>query len=230
MGDDRRRYTDEEFAKVLHAAIKLQETSAARLPADREGYTLEEMREAARDAGIEPALIDRAVAMLPFAVGTGGALLGGPARYRLARSVEGTATREDLIRAVDTIRNVVGLAGQVTTELDGLSWETTGEVSQIHVSIFPRDDGTEVRVAVDRVGAAVLTVLGPVAGALVLGGITGSIIELETVVGGVAFMGSWLVGGAGLARVLWGRSTAVIRDRASRVLDAVTRTLAPSSS
>jgi len=152
-------------------------------------------------------------------------LLGGPTRYRLSRSVAVTATREDLVRAVDTIRDVVGLAGKVTTELDGVSWETTGEVSQIHVSMFPRDDGTEVRVAVDRDGAAVLTVLGPVAGALVLGGITGSIIEPGTVIGGVALMGSWLAGGAGLARVLWGRSTAVIRERASRVLDAVTRTL-----
>lgn len=228
MGDDRRRYTDDEFAKVLHAAIKLQETSRARLPTGREGYTLEEMREAARDAGIEPALIDRAVAMLPFAAGTGGGLLGGPTRYRLSRSIPGKATREDLIRAVDTIRDVVGLAGQVTTELDGLSWETTGEVSQIHVSIFPRDDGTEVRVAVDRAGAAVLTVLLPVTGALVLGGITGSIVEPETVLGGVALMGTWLAGGATLARVLWGRSTAIIRDRASRVFDAVTRTLAGS--
>jgi hypothetical protein len=225
MSDSSKRYTDEEFAKVLHAAIKLQEQSRTRLPAGRDGYTLEEMRAAGREAGIEPALIDRAVAMLPFAAGSGGGLLGGPIRYRLSSSVPATATREDLTRAVDAIRDASGLAGKVTTELDGVSWETTGEVSQFHVSMFPRDDGTEVRVAVDRDGAAVLTALGPLAGALVLGGVSGSIIEPGTALGGVALMGAWLAGGAGLARVLWGRSTAVIRDRASRVLDAVTRTL-----
>jgi hypothetical protein len=221
-----RRFSDEEFAQVLHAALRLQEKGAPKQLGSGEGLTLEEMKTAARDAGIDPALIERAVAMLPAEeLSSGGRIMGGPTRYRLARSIPGPVEREDLVRAVDAIRETVGLAGQVTSELDGLSWETKGEPSQLHVSIFPEDDGTQVRLAVNRDAAAVLTIFMPIMGSLVLGGITGGAVDPATAVGGVAIMGGWLAGGVTLSRVLWGRSTRIIRDRANRVLDAVTRAL-----
>lgn len=225
MGNEPRTYTDEEFAQVLHTALRLQEKGAPRQLTAGSGLTLDEMKSAAGDAGIDPALIERAAALLPSVEGSGGRLLGGPTRYRLACSVPGAATREELMQTLDAIRDVTGLSGDVSAELDGVSWKTKGEPSEIHVSIFPGDEGTEVRVAVNRSGAAFLTLFVPMAGSFFLSAVTLSALEPDAVPVVVGVLGSFMGGGAALARVLWGRSARIIRERANHVLDTVTRVL-----
>ncbi len=225
MDDSTRRFSDEEFARILHTALQLQERDPAKPTNDR-GLTLEDMKAAARDVGIDPTLVERAVALLPEKATTGGRFLGGATRYRLSRSVPGPAGPDELAPAVDMIRDDLGVAGRVSSELDGVTWETEGELSQIHVTLRPTANRTEVRVAVNRDAAASLTIFLPVVAGLVSAGVTAALLDPATLAGGALIMGSGLVGGLAVARGLWGRSSRIIRDRANRLMDLLQRGLA----
>lgn len=222
MSNDARHFSDEEFALVLRKAMELQDGgSGFSLPS--EGLSLEDMKAVARDVGIDPALVDRAVSLLPDqTLSRVDRITGGPSRYRLEHS--GSAVKkEDLSRVLDLIRRETGHHGKVTTELDGITWETEGEVSQFHVTLSPRDGGTEVRVAVNRDAAFLLTWFFSVLGAMVGAGITGAIGQPETILGGLAIMGTALGGGLTLARTLWGRSTKAVRAKAHRLMEILVR-------
>jgi len=222
MSNDKRNFSDEEFALVLRKAMELQEGGSGRsLPSD--GLSLEDMRAVARDVGIDPALVDRAVSMLPDQQPSRVArITGGPTRYRLEHS-GALVEKDDLSRILDTIRRETGHHGKVTNELDGITWETVGEVSQFHVTLAPRDGGTEVRLTVNRDGAFILTWLFSVVGALIGAGITGAITEPATVLGGVAVVGTALGGGLTLARTLWARSTKAVRAKTHRLMEMLVR-------
>jgi hypothetical protein len=224
MSDNSRRYTDEEFSRVLHHALQLQERAATGKGGRQHGLTLEEMKAAARDVGIDPELVERAVALLPQKRSITENLMGGPARYRLSYTAPARAEADQLTQVVDMIRAEVGITGRVSSEFDGVTWETEGEVSQIHVALFPRAERTEVRVSVNRDAALILTWFGSLAGGIVAAGITGAIID-PAVTEGVLIMGSGTAGGLALARLLWQRSTRIIRERADRLMAVIGREL-----
>lgn len=200
MSNDSRRFSDEEFALVLRKALELQD-----------GRTL-------------PALVDRAVSLLPDHKLSGAErILGGPTRYRLEHSGSRVLSKQDLARAIDIIRRETQHHGKVTSELDGITWQKVGEPSEFHVSLSPRDGGTEVRLSVDRNAAFMLTWFFSVAGGMMLAGITGGIIDPATVAGGLAIAGTGLAGGLTLARTLWTRSSRAIRAEADRLMVALAR-------
>jgi hypothetical protein len=230
MSNDARRFSDEEFALVLRKAIELQDGAGPR-PHSPDGLSLEEMKAVARDVGIDPALVERAAAFLPDGRMSGfDRITGGPTRYRLEHSGTASRTKEDFAEILDLIRRETGHHGKVTSELDGITWATEGEVSQFHVSLSPRTDSTEVRVTVNRDAAFVLTWFFSVAGAFVAAGITGAVGQPETVVGGFAIMGTALGAGLTLARTLWTRSSRVVRDRTHRLMELLAREVDAGSS
>lgn len=228
MTDDTRRYTDEEFSRVLHTALQLQERATTGRAGGQHGLTLAEMKAAARDVGIDPELVERAVALLPQKRSVAEHLMGGPTRYRLSHSARSRPDADRLARVVDMIREEIGSPGRVSSELDGVTWETEGEASQIHVSLFPRADHTEVRVSVNRDAAVVLTWFGSLAGGMVAAGVTGAIID-PAVTEGVLIMGSGAASGLVVARLLWRRSTRIFRERVDRIMAVIGRELRRSS-
>lgn len=225
MSNDPRRFTDEQFALALRKAMTLQDNpgpDGKSLPAG--GMTLDEMKAVAREVGIDPALMEQAVALLPSQERSpADRILGGPTRYRLEHSATQRLSREDLARVVDAVRREMQQPGKVSTELDGLSWETEGEVSQFHVSLSPRESGTEVRLNVNRDGAFILTWFLSVLGGLVAAGITGGIVDPDTIIGGAGLVATGLGGGLAVARTLWGKTTRSVQDKIDRVMEAVVR-------
>src|SRR3954465_9179063 len=82
MADDQRVYSDEEFALILRTAAEL--ASRAEQPSfSSNGLTLAEMKSAAAQAGLDPALVERAARMLvPRATASPvERLIGGPLRH-----------------------------------------------------------------------------------------------------------------------------------------------------
>lgn len=230
MSDQPRRFSDEEFALVLRRAMELQDGGPAGRAGAPDGLTLEDIKAIARDVGVDPSLVDQAVAFLPEGgESTLDRVLGGPTRYRLEHSVDHAAGEDDLARAVDAIRRETGHHGKVSSELGGITWETDGEPSQLHVDLTPRGDGTEVRLSVNRDAAFILTWFFSVAGGLVAGGVTGAVVQPDTLLGGLAIMGGTVTGGLALARTLWGRSTRVVRARVERLMEAVVGNLGGES-
>jgi len=225
MSNDARRFSDEEFALVLRKAMELQDgPDRAMLPSD--GMSLDDMRAVARDVGIDPGLVDRAVSLLPEErQSLQQRLVGGPSKHRFEHSTTRKIGKEELAELLDLIRRETGHHGKVTSELDGITWETVGEVSQFHVSVSPRESGTEVRLTVNRDPALFLTWFFSILGGGIAAGITGAIIQPETILGGLALAGTTLTGGLAFARTLWGRSTKVIEERARRTMDGLRRRL-----
>jgi hypothetical protein len=224
MNDDEpRRYSDEEFARILHTALELQAKRGPRRLSD--GLTLAEMQAAARDVGIDPALVARAADLLPFRATTVERLLGGPTRFRLSGSTPAVPGPEELAHVLDRIRGELGIPGRAQSELGGLTWESVGQPSQLHVTLSPGSDGTEVRVAVNRDVAFILTYFMSVTAGLVSAGVAGAVVDPSSVATGTLILGSGAAGGLGVARLLWGRSTRIIRDRASRLMDLIVSTL-----
>jgi hypothetical protein len=224
MSDDKpRRYSDEEFARILHKALELQ---GAREPGRHtDGLTLAEMQAAAGDVGIDPALVARAADLLPDQAGARARILGGPTRYRLSASAPVGAGPDDLARVVDGIRGELGIPGQVRSELQSVTWKSEGEPSEFHVTLTPADGRTEVRVSVNRDAAFILTYFLSVSAGLVSAGVTGAILDPPTLAGGALLLGSGVGGGFAVARLLWARSSRVISDRARRVVDLIVETL-----
>ncbi len=223
MSNDARHFSDEEFALVLRKALELQD-GGPRSSLPSEGLSLEDMKSVAREVGLDPALVDRAVSLLPdHRLSKAERILGGPTRYRLECSGSRVLSKEDLARAIDVIRRETQHHGKVTSELDGVTWQKVGEATEFHVSLSPRDGGTEVRLSVGRDTAALLTWFFSVAGGMMLAGITGGVLDPDTVAGGLAIAGTGLAAGLTLARTLWTRSSRAVRTKADRLMTALAR-------
>lgn len=82
MADDPRVYSDEEFALVLRTAAELA-SRAERPDFSSNGLTLAEMKSAAGQAGLDPALVERAARMLVTRATASPVerLIGGPLRH-----------------------------------------------------------------------------------------------------------------------------------------------------
>lgn len=222
MSNESRRFTEEEFALVLRKAMSLHDRTPRRHGLSSQGMTLEDMKAVASEVGIDPALVDHAVALLPKEENRlKDRILGGPTRYRLEHTGHRLLSSDETAGVIDVIRRELQHVGRVTSELNGVAWETVNEVSQFHVSVAPRGENTEVRLTVNRDGAFILTWFLSVAGGLVAAGITGGILEPESAVVGAGLVAAGAAGGLALARTLWGRTTRSIRAKIDRLMEAM---------
>jgi hypothetical protein len=224
MSEGQRRYSDEEFTRILSVALRLQEERKPRRVYG-DGLTLVEMEAAARDVGIDPVLVRRAAALVAERATPRDRLLGGPTRYRLSRSTSGKASPDEMARVVDMIREELGAHGRVSSELDGVTWESEGDLSRIHVTLRPTGDRTDVRVSVNRDAAFITTWFLSVTAGIVSASVTGAVLDPATVAGGAVILGTGVAGGLTLARGLWALSTRTVRTRAEALMDLIQRGL-----
>ncbi len=172
---DERRYSDQEFALILREASELKKVHSERR-GSRDGLTLSEMQEIAREAGIDPDLVARAAALAPeHKPSLAARIFGGPAKYRMVGRVPGEVPEEEMGRIVETIREVLRHQGVANKVLDTLEWKTVGETSAVCVNVSARDGETRLEVSVDRSGSGVLTYLFPS-----LAGFLGTVILAST--------------------------------------------------
>ncbi len=222
MSEEDRRYSDGEFALILRRAFELEERRAGAGPGD--GLTLQEIRAVAAEMGLDPASVERAAALLP-AAGAGMAvrLFGGPSLYQMEYTATGEMPRDELPRVVDAIRRVTGHQGRVSEVLGSLEWETLAEVSQIHVTVSPRDGRTAVRILANRGGAGVLLYFVSGVVGLISFGIIGAITEPTTVVGIGSLVGGCLGGAFVTARTIFKSTTKRFRSKLRDLMDATSR-------
>lgn len=62
IGDKERRYSESEFALIIHRALELQEGPVA--SGSGEGLSLEEIKGVARELGLDPMVVERATRRL----------------------------------------------------------------------------------------------------------------------------------------------------------------------
>lgn len=234
IGDDRRVFSDEEFALILRKAAELAR------PADASshsagGLTLAEMKAAAAQAGIEPELVERAARLLTANATAAPSFLerlfGGRARYSSETDVPLVLDEVSLAQLMSAIRISVGRPGEGHSSALGLTWRSSEDGGAIlSITAQVHQGSTTVTGELDRrstlIRFASLTGAGCFM-AFLLGGTLAS--ELAS---GFEFAGA-LLGVAGVlavARRNWRSSTRRARDRLSRVMDSVGRFLMGSGS
>ncbi len=188
------------------------------------------MKVIAAEAGLDPALVERAARLTPGDPTRSRLerLLGGPVKYRLGGHFATNLTDERAARLLDVVRAVAEQQGEGEASSSGISWHSVGEGSQILVSAHAEGDGTRVRVVVDRRAGLMLTgtfsVLGSLAiGVLVLVG--GEAIELQSLPLGLALMGGGMASVLALGRAVWASTSRGIRERVDALMDTVSRSL-----
>jgi len=187
-----------------------------------DGLTLDEVKAIASEVGIEARAVEAAVmAMARPPESPVHALLGGPTRYRLEASVQGSLPEDRLPHVLDAIRRVADQHGEADSELGSLAWKTVAELSQLHVVVRPEGDRASVQISADRSGAFILTWFFSVAGGMVGAGIVGAITEPTTLLGGISLFLGMTAAGLGTARTLWARGTRRFRARFQALFDAV---------
>lgn len=218
---DERRYSDEELRRILAEATKAEDAPGR--PADvvvpsgpHDGFTLREIQEIAREAGIDPGAVERAARNLP---------LPRPIRVPLepagpfARIIRGESVidrvlgdREMRSVALEAER-VLGRRGRVERRADSVEWRADEE--RLTVVVARDGSGTRIRVACDQSPDLVR-------GSIFLGacGLAGTVLAL-TVGGPVLLAGLPLIAG-GTIGLIWlhalGRS-ARTRDRLRELLE-----------
>ena len=154
ISKDKKAYTDREFALILSKASELASSSdSAEHPSG--GFSLEEMKAIAVEAGLDPVLIERAARLV--AVGSSESrlerVLGGPLKHRLDAHFATKLTEERTAHLLSVVRAAVEKQGEGEANLAGMSWNSVGEGSQIFVTAHAEGEGTRVRVTVDRGGS-----------------------------------------------------------------------------
>jgi hypothetical protein len=229
MADDRRVYSDEEFALVLRKAAEL--ANRAESPgASSSGLTLAEMKSAAAQAGLDPALIERAARMLASTVNASPLerLTGGPLRHNQEVHFPVKLDEKGAALLLSAVRISAGLAGRQDVGHSspmGMTWHDGGDTESLSVTARPEGEGTAVSVALDRRGT-----LGLVA---VFSGISMFLLTLFSMFGvypevPALGVGTFVVGMSGIlagARGYWAMSTRKVRERIGNVIDTIGETV-----
>jgi hypothetical protein len=229
MADDQRVYSDEEFALVLRKAAELA-SRAESPPVSSAGLTLAEMKSAAAQAGLDPALVERAARMLA-ATATASPLerlTGGPLRHSREVRFPIKLDENSAARLLSAVRITGGLAGSRDvghSSSMGMTWHDGGDLESLSITARPDGDGTAVSVALDRRGP--LAVVTGLSGMAAFFALLFSVFALYPeapalgVAGGIAGVG----GALAVVRGYWASSTRRVRERISVVLDAIGQTL-----
>lgn len=158
-----RRYSDDEFARIVRRATELAVTSDPHAAAS-DGLTLAEMQSAAAQVGLDPALIARA-AHLEVARSTPSMLervVGGPVRHHHEEHVPLVLDEEQASHLLSAVR--ISASPFVSSNPGhasalGIRWDSSGEGDILHVTARSDADGTTLAVVIDRRGTMVLTAL-----------------------------------------------------------------------
>ena len=189
-------------------------------------FSLKEMKAIAAEAGLDPALVERAARLTP--VGSAGSplerLLGGPVKYRLGGHFATNLTDERAAHVLAVIRAAAEQQGEGEATSSGLTWHSVGEGSQILVSAHAEGEGTRVRVMADRRAALMLTGTFSVLGSLAVGVVVlvvGEAAELQSLPLGLALMGSVMASVLAIGRSVWVSTSRGIRERVDSLMDTV---------
>jgi len=166
------RHDNADVADILRRAIELQSeagTSAEeRGLARADGFTTEELKQIASEAGIDgrfidAALADRSVRLAPPAPTT----FFGASRCCLHGKVEGTLSRDRQAAIVGSLRNTTALQGRINETSLGIEWRAD-ELTQLAVSISPQGDSTAIELIANRSAAVALLGFGTFLPTLIL--------------------------------------------------------------
>ena len=229
MSDDQRVYSDEEFALILRTATELA-NRAEPTATSSSGLTLAEMKAAAAQVGLDPALVEHAARLVATNATASPLerLVGGPLRHSHQVRFPIKLDEKRAAQLLSAVRISAGLPGRTdvgTSSSLGMTWHDGGEVEALGVTARAEEAGTTISVVLDRRGT--LGFVGVVAGITIFFTVLFSIFALYPEAPALGF-GGLVVGVGGvlaLARGYWATSTKRVQERISGVLEAIGQNL-----
>lgn len=228
VSEQQRQFTSRETEEILERATRLEQQGALKPTA--QGLSLAELEQIARDAGIDPAAIHRAVAELDAerTPGLRARLMGGPSESTAVRVLPHPVDPSRFESVVEQLRRRFNDAGRVEIVGRTLTWISTAAegAAQTQVVVAPRENGTELRVHLragrrDRAVFPAGWGLGMIASLGVVAAIGNDPTSGPTIMGAMAGFGALgLFGGRWAFRVL-ARRRAASAEEIARQLSAL---------
>lgn len=218
--DNARRFGDDEVQRILEAAADLQERSSARGAGSARGLTIQELRQVAAEAGIDPHFIDIAATDIDAPMErSDGRWLGGPDSWHFRTTVPGEVEDEERERIVLALRSLMGAKGEIEEVFGRMEWTHNDGMGPIIIGISSRDGATEIDMTANRAGEAGLYhglgipmggLLGGALTAATLGLSGAAVIPLITLWSGVVY---------GATRVFWKSRSAHLERKYRRAME-----------
>ena len=224
MADDGRVYTDEEFAIVLRTAAELA-NRAERPGVSSSGLTLTEMKSAAAQAGLDPALVERAAQLLvtPRTLSPFERVIGGPLRHEHIARLPVALDEESAARLLSAVRIASPVRGtsEGHSSALGMSWDTGADGDVFSVVARPSEDGTSVSISVDRRGTFLLTGVVALIAFFFAFIVSGVLYKEASPALGISAAIVTVGGTLALARGFWASSTRKARERISAFMEVI---------
>lgn len=160
-----RRYSEKEAGTILRKAAEMQRAEPS--AADPAGFSLAELEEVAREAGIDPAVVRIAAAELSVtrAESFSKALVGGPLTVQFETELAGEYPAESFDALVPVIQSASSWQGQAGVVGKSLTWSARADSNTSSLQVLVVAGGGKTLIRVEER-------LGGMAGAL-FGGIIG---------------------------------------------------------
>lgn len=182
-----RRYSEKEAGAILRKAAEMQRAEPS--AADPSGFSLAELEEVAREAGIDPAIVRQAASQLEISTtaSVGSALAGAPLALRLEVELPGEYPADRFDALVPMIQSASPWQGHAGVVGKSLTWNARADsnTSSLQVLVLAGNGRTLIRVE-ERLHGLVGALFGGVVG----GGGVGAGVGIGAGVG--AAMGSSL--------------------------------------
>jgi hypothetical protein len=217
-----RRFTDKEVALILRRASDLEKQSSSTALSKDAGLTLEELKEIAEEAGIDPGLVGRAVAEMESPKGLEKtSLLAGPGTVqREVRAIPGELSTEELAEIFRVVDAEVADQGTVVEALGNFRWTSKSRFMSTQVSLDPSQGETLMRVE-ERYNDAVRGVLHgiPASYGLVFGlAAVTEALSLGVIPESLILLGS-IATGWGIGTSIWRLLSSRSRSRVQRLTE-----------
>ena len=218
---DGRRYDDEAVRRILKGAAELQAQAGTVGSASGRGLSLDEIREIAAEAGIDPRYVDLAMTEgITPAERRDWALLGAPIRWQFHEDIAGVVPEEARARIVQAVRAVAGQRGDVDEVYGRMEWTFNDGLGPVVLGLANDDETTTLDLSAARKEEVTL-IYGLTVPFLGLFG--GGALSASLGLSGVpqlAFAAGTLLGAMGLARLVWKARARYLEGLYHRVMAA----------
>jgi hypothetical protein len=218
--EERRRYSEQEFAVILRKASELQEAKDSGPGAGR-GLSLAEIKQIAEEAGIDPALVTQAASMLAASgemTSEGTGLFGSPATMQMRSALDRELSQDDLTRLMEVVRYEVRQPGTVHEVLGSVAWKSDSKENPLEVRLTPRDGMTIIEILADQATSKALFHLAGGAGGIIPTMVVMSALGFEKPLILLGLVIGPLLGTL-VARPLWTSYAKRWRQRMARLMD-----------
>jgi hypothetical protein len=189
-----RRFTEKQIAEILRRAAEIQAGTAT----GQTGGTVSEseLRAAAREIGLEPSSVDRALESGESSFPPAPGFFGGPIQVEHEQAVSGVMTDDAWEDTVLDLRRTFGLEGTVTVRPEVREWSTTGGgMYSLTISVRQSGDVARVNATLNQDSACVFAYLIGMLPTIIGVGLTGSVLRsspilaftLSAILAGVLF-------------------------------------------